>query len=126
MSGAARQRGAHRTNGESEKSLTDQNVEQHRNAFTGIYDGPASRGSISGPPSNAQFSDTRSVGSNGPTSPRLQVATLQQPGTFPPVDPARDNPVRPTDQLRNIDLPASFFKVDHKVTQLNSLENYFC
>lgn len=107
----------------------------------GGFDGPASRGSASGPAGSQsrRGSNVPSVGSapqSQPTSPRPGQGPSQsniagvvgsqppsragvQPAPTAPMqgDPARDGPApKYTDQMRNIDLPPSFYNYDKEVS----------
>jgi hypothetical protein len=103
----------------------------------GAFDGPASRGSASGPANSGRGAgSTAPSAGSGPGSPGAPagVAESQAPtstsrrssqsgGPVPTQvaahqgDPARDRPARFTDQMRNLDLPASFYNIDKLVSQ---------
>lgn len=144
MSQAARRRGRGRaTAGNEDTSETSSRRGGPRQAGTGAFDGPASRGSASGTgasqgrrPSNPP-SVTSGPPAGGfapqaaqPGSRRSSVSGGQsQPSQAMPVvrgDPARDpqNQPRFTDNLKNVDLPASFFNIDQLVSHHTSL-TYF-
>ncbi|KAK5065214.1 hypothetical protein LTR84_001051 [Exophiala bonariae] len=127
MSGAARRRGVGRAGGGNEGSSESSSRRGTGRQFPGGFDGPASRGSASNTGSGAGHASTPSVGSGrgspnvsstGPLSPPNQS---NQPAPFL-VDPALENPRRPTDAVRNVDLPASSYAVDNLVSTISSLQ----
>ena len=150
MSGAARRRGGRGGRGPANE-MSDTSSRRGGGQSIGIpaappggFDGPASRGSASGPPgsqsqrrgSNAPSNAPSAPGSapqSQPTSPHLsqgQFGNLpsSQPGSRagapltaqepPRGDPARDPANRPkfTDSLKNVDLPPSFYNINHEVS----------
>ncbi|EXJ80239.1 hypothetical protein A1O1_08381 [Capronia coronata CBS 617.96] len=152
MSGAARRRGAGRaTRGQASETSSSRRGDRLQ-VPAGGFDGPASRGSASasGPGSQGrQASTAPSVGS-GRGSPNPPQGGFAQQGSQPasrrssqsggpppqtqpasptaqhaPVtrgDPARDHQPRYTDQLRNLDLPASFYNIDQLVSAFLDLK----
>jgi hypothetical protein len=144
MSGAARRRG-----GRGHTDDTSDPSSRRGAGPPGGFDGPASRGSASGPGSTGRGrgqsnapSTAGSAPSSEPTSPPVaqagfaNVAAPQagsQPGSragAPPAsqaptrgDPARESQPLYTDSMRNIDLPPSFYNVNREVslTMDNSL-----
>ncbi|KAJ4516711.1 Protein argonaute [Exophiala dermatitidis] len=127
MSGAARRRGAGRaTRGQA--SETSSRRGDRLQAPGGGFDGPASRGTGSGIGSQSRGPSNPSVGpphgsGSAPQGSQAGSRRSSQSGGPPaqtagpsvPVtqgDPARDEPSRYTDALRNVDLPASFYNID--------------
>ncbi|OAP56736.1 hypothetical protein AYL99_08848 [Fonsecaea erecta] len=141
MSGAARKRGAGRATRGQQPSETSSRRGDRLQVPGGGFDGPASRGtaSQSGPGStgrgaaSAASSAASGAGSpsvpqeapsQGPSSRRSSQSggqSTRAPQAPPRTDPARDKPARYTDQMRNIDLPASFYNID----QLYSLPTQY-
>ena len=142
MSGAARRRGGRGPTDDTSDASSRRSLGTPA-APPGGFDGPASRGSASGPGSTGrgrgQSNPPSTAGSapgSQPTSPRItqtgsaNLATPQagsQPGSragAPPAyeapgrgDPAREDPLpRYTDSMKNIDLPPSFYNVNREVS----------
>ncbi|KAH0846902.1 hypothetical protein FOPE_12523 [Fonsecaea pedrosoi] len=132
MSGAARKRGAGRATRGQQPAETSSRRGDRLQVPGGGFDGPASRGSASqsGPgsagrgaastaPSVASGAGSPSVSQGGPEE-QSQPRRSSQSGGAPPQtqgtvlrgDPAQDRPSRFTDQMRNVDLPASFYNID--------------
>lgn len=146
MSGAARHRGGGRAAGGNDTSSETSSRPSrpprrgNRQQGPGGFDGPASRGSASNTGSHGHHaSNAPSVGSSrgspiapqgGPISPpsqrqssgQSQAFSANQPTSGLLVDPARDNPPRPSDALRNVDLPASFYAIDKLVSASSVME----
>ena len=143
MSGAARRRGG-RGRKENPSETSSRPSLGTPAAPPDGFDGPASRGSASGPgptgrgrgSSNPPSAAGSAPGSQ-PTSPRLSQTGFgtmtpseptPQPGSragAPPAsqgpvrgDPARDNQPLYTDAMRNIDLPPSFYNFNREVREL--------
>lgn len=133
MSGAARRRGRGRpkTNDEASEPSSSQRGRGAGLRAPGQFDGPASRGSASGAGSQSRGgSNAPSAGSQGgtstaqpqhgsqPSSRRESVSGITSGIAQMNVDPARDpeNVPRYTDQLRNVDLPATFYNIDALVS----------
>ncbi|EXJ86436.1 hypothetical protein A1O3_03387 [Capronia epimyces CBS 606.96] len=141
MSGAARRRGAGRaTRGQA--SETSSRRGDRLQVPGGGFDGPASRGSASAsgqgshgrqdsnaPPAGSgrgspitpqggfaaqasQAASRRSSQSGGPAQQTQPAGLAVQQAPVRPGDPARDQQPRYSDQLRNLDLPASFYNID--------------
>lgn len=138
MSGSARRRGGGRTGGGNEASSESSSRRGAGRQFPAVFDGPASRGSASNTGSGAGRASNPSVGSGrgspnvpsaGPLSPpshstgQSQTSALNQPASLL-VDPALENPRRPTDSVRNVDLPASFYAIDNLVSTFSSLQQF--
>jgi hypothetical protein len=142
MSGAARRRGGRGPNDDTSEASSRRSLGTPT-APPGGFDGPASRGSASGPASAGRGrgsnppSAAGSAPSSQPTSPRLSqtgfgtMTTSQagsQPGSragAPPAsqgpmrgDPARDQQSSYFDQMKNVDLPPSFYNFDERVRDL--------
>lgn len=87
------------------------------------FDGPASRGSGSGAGSQSQASGPpgasrrpSDAGSRAPSQPASQPASAQTP--LIGRDPAREGPAaRATDNIKNVDMPASFYNIDGMVSR---------
>lgn len=135
MSGPGRRRGTGRPPGGDVPSETSsrRGDRLHRPS---AFDGPASRGptSASGASHSRGGSNPPSMGpgrGSGRVSPTLSQATLStqaqattpQPQAQQLGDPARDQPSRFTDALRNVDLPASFYNIDQLVRVVPSSGN---
>jgi len=144
MSGAARRRGGRGTADDASDASSRRTLGTPA-APPGGFDGPASRGSASGPGSTGrgrgQSNPSSAAGSapgSQPTSPRLNqtgFATMttpqasSQPGSragAPPAsqvpirgDPAREDQPSYYDQMKNIDLPPSLYNVHSKVCLSN-------
>ncbi|KAG9777510.1 hypothetical protein KCU88_g4487, partial [Aureobasidium melanogenum] len=135
MSGAARRRGAGRaTRGQA--SETSSRRGDRLQAPGGGFDGPASRGTGSGIGSQSRGPSNPSVGpphgsGSAPQGSQAGSRRSSQSGGPPaqtagpsvPVtqgDPARDEPSRYTDALRNVDLPASFYNIDQLVSAFHA------
>lgn len=131
MSGAARHRGGGRaaggndTSSETSSRPSRPSRRGNRHQGPGGFDGPASRGSASNTaPSVGSGRGSPNAPQGGPISPpsqrqssgQSQSFSANQPTSGLLVDPARDNPPRPTDALRNVDLPASFYAIDKLVS----------
>jgi hypothetical protein len=134
MSGAARRRGRGRaTAGDEDQNLSETSSRRGgpRQAPAGAFDGPASRGSASGTGASQgrRQSNPPSVTSGpaaggfapqaGSRTPSVSGSQTQAPVPVVRGDPARDlqNQPRFTDQLKNVDLPASFYNIDQLVSQ---------
>ena len=144
MSGASRKRGGRGPGDQTSDTSSRRGGPLSQTlAPPGAFDGPASRGSASAPgsagrhPSNApsvtsqpqspggsprpaQGGFTSTSASRGGSRPASIVGTPSgpQPGIQQQMrgDPARDFRPRYTDSLRNVDLPASFYNIDHLVS----------
>lgn len=87
------------------------------------FDGPASRGSASGAGSQSQVSGpapSSRRGSNAGSQAGSQApsaAPSQPAARTTGLDPAREGPVaRVTDVIRFVDMPASFYNINHEVS----------
>lgn len=140
MSGAARRRGG-RGRPDNTSDASSRRSLGNPAAPPGGFDGPASRGSASGPGSAGRGrgqsnppSAAESAADSQPTSPGVAQTGLAstptpQAGSQPdsragaspasqmPIrtDPARDNPPSYFDHMKNIDLPPSFYNFDREV-----------
>ncbi|KAL6245196.1 Protein argonaute [Rhinocladiella similis] len=122
MSGAARKRAAGRATGgtTSSESSSRRGDRLGQGGFSGGFDGPASRGSASNVGSGHGTSPNAPQGGFAPQNPPTASRRSSQSGSgaapnlpaAPLGDPARDRPSRYTDQLRNVDLPPSFYNID--------------
>ncbi len=132
MSGPARKRGAGRaTRGQPSSETSSRRGDRLQpGGFAGGYDGPASRGSASNVGSGHGGSPTAPQGGFAPQAPSAGSRRSSQSGGAPPQpsqpaaprgDPARESQPRYTDQLRNVDLPASFYNIDQLVSQPPSM-----
>lgn len=125
MSGAARKRAAGRATGgtTSSESSSRRGDRLGQGGFSGGFDGPASRGSASNVGSGHGTSPNAPQGGFAPQNPPTASRRSSQSGSgaapnlpaAPLGDPARDRPSRYTDQLRNVDLPPSFYNIDQLV-----------
>ena len=143
MSGTARRRGR---GGNPNDNVSDNSSRPSLGtpaAPRGGFDGPASRGSASGPGSAGRGrgsnppSAADSAPTSQPTSPHISqegfgTITTSQPTSQPsggadappapqgPVtgDPARERQDYYTDQFKNVDLPPSFYNFDQRVRDL--------
>lgn len=145
MSGPARRRGGGRAAagvGGSSETSSRRGDRLQVPGGPGGFDGPASRGTASGAGSQGRrASNAPSVGSGrgspnplqggfapqssqAPSQASAQSQVSTQPQTPPMLqgDPARENPPRYTDSLRNIDLPASFYEIDKLVSASSCLK----
>jgi hypothetical protein len=147
MSGAARKRGADRGAGRATRGQTPAETSSRRGGDRlqvphGGFDGPASRGSASqsGPGTAGRGSNAPS-GTGSPNVPASgfegqaptassrrssqsggQPSQPSQPqAVVPQGDPARDRQLRYTDQMKNVDLPPSFYNIDQMVGRSPSL-----
>ncbi len=149
MSGAARQRGRGRAGGQESVSSPSRRGDRLAPPPVGGHDGPASRGSASGPGSHGRGPSSAASVSSGQGSPNPgQGSAAPQPsqagsrhstqsggqgptsGPAQPTpaiqgDPARDHPARYTDALRNIDLPPSFYNIDQLVSQKPDIQSAY-
>ena len=143
MSGSARRRGGRGRGraGQPPDTSSGRGVPSGPAAPPGAFDGPASRGSASGPPGStgrggSNVPSVASVPQSGGESPQppqgaftptpgvqgggrvASAAGAPQAAQAPRGDPAREvgSAPRYTDQLRNIDLPASFYNFDNIVS----------
>ncbi|KAJ9500329.1 Protein argonaute [Exophiala xenobiotica] len=135
MSGPARKRGAGRaTRGQPSSETSSRRGDRLQpGGFAGGYDGPASRGSASNVGSGHGVSPTVPQGGFAPQAPSAGGSRRSsqsggappQPGQLAPPqgDPARENRPRYTDQLRNVDLPASFYNIDQLRTSVPYFRN---
>jgi hypothetical protein len=141
MSGAARRRGGRGPTDDTSDASSRRSIGTPA-APPGGFDGPASRGSASGPGSTGRgrgqsnpASTADSAPGSQPTSPRISqtgignVAPPQAesqagsragapPASQAPIrgDPAREVQALYTDSMKNIDLPPSFYNVNREVS----------
>ncbi|ETI23114.1 hypothetical protein G647_04911 [Cladophialophora carrionii CBS 160.54] len=143
MSNSARKRGAGRaTRGQQPAETASRRGDRQQ---AGGFDGPASRGSGS---QSGPGTAGRGAGSTAPSaesatgSPGAPAGGFEaqaptssshrssqsggpeqtQPQAAAPLgDPARDRPPRFTDQMRNVDLPPSFYNIDQLVSHSPSI-----
>ena len=143
MSGAARKRGTGRATRGQPPAETSSRRGDRLQVPPGGFDGPASRGSASqsGPgtagrgagsnaPSAASGAGSPSVPAGGfegqlPTASSRRSSQSGGPPSQPQAavpqgDPARDRQARYTDQMMNVDLPASFYNIDQLVSHFPS------
>ncbi|OQV05203.1 Piwi domain-containing protein [Cladophialophora immunda] len=138
MSGAARKRGAGRATRGQQPSETASRRGDRLQVPGGGFDGPASRGSASQSAPGSAGRGAAASGAGSPSVPQGGFEAQSQPpssrrssqsggqpsqtqATVLRVDPALDRQARYTDQMRNIDLPASFYNID----QLYSLPTQY-
>ncbi len=137
MSGPARKIGAGRaTIGQPSSETSSRRGDRLQpGGFAGGYDGPASRGSASNVGSGHGGSPSVPQGAFAPQAPSAGSRRSSQSGVAPPQpsqpaaprgDPARESQPRYTDQLRNVDLPASFYNIDQLVSQFPSMWHNIC
>lgn len=139
MSGAARRRGGRGPTDDTSDASSRRSIGTPA-APPGGFDGPASRGSASGPGSTGRgrgqsnpTSTADSTPGSQPTSPRISQTGIAPPqaesqpgsrtGAPPPAsqapirgDPAREVQALYTDSMKNIDLPPSFYNVNREVS----------